>query len=146
MTRSKSAGAGAVRSKPAVVTRHRKPAGRAAIDPFPTDVFQFSALSDVAVVPQRRSGGQYPPDARSAWSDDTEFAVEERAKLGTFFTNFVIPDDFRQQIEGPANVTLEVDETTAVYPWEMAGYRRSTGAAFPATIPGTTFSGTIFSP
>lgn len=144
VTRSKSAGAGAVRSKPAVVTRHRKPAGRAAIDPFPTDVFQFSALSDVAVVPQRDQEVNTRLMRDLAGRMTLEFAVEERAKLGTFFTNFVIPDDFRQQVEGPANVTLEVDETTAVYPWEMAGYRRSTGAAFPATIPGTTFSGTNF--
>ena len=40
----------------------------------------------------------------------------------------MIPDDFRKLIEGPANVTLEVDETTAAYPWEMAGCRKIAGA------------------
>ena len=145
VTRSKSAAAGAVRSKPAVVTQHRKPAGRAAIDPFPTDVFQFSALSDVAVVPQRDQEVNTRLMRDLAGRMTLEFVPEERAQLGTFFTNYVIPDDFRKLIEGPANVTLEVDETTAAYPWEMAGYRRFAGAAFPAiNIPDTTLSGTNF--
>ena len=52
---------------------------------------------------------------------------------GYFFTNLMIPDDFRKLIEGPASVTLEVDDTTAVYPWEMAGYGKISNAFFLGT-------------
>src|SRR4029077_13683317 len=40
---------------------------------------------------------------------------------------------FRKLTEGPANVTLEVDETTAVYPWEMAGHKKYAGTSFLGT-------------
>ena len=52
ITQSKSAMA-AMRSKSVFPGRRKKPAAGTAIDPFMTDVFQFSALSDVAVIPQR---------------------------------------------------------------------------------------------
>jgi len=46
-----------------------------------------------------------------------------RERQGYLFTDLAFPDDFRRFIEGPDSVTLELDETTAVYPWEMAAYR-----------------------
>ncbi len=58
---------------------------------------------------------------------------QERAQQSDYFTNIMIPDDFRKLIEGPASVTLEVDATTAVYPWEMAGYKKISNAFFLGT-------------
>jgi hypothetical protein len=131
ITQSKSAKAGMVRAKSAHPPKRGKQPARAVIEPFPTDVFQFSALSEVAVVPQREQevNAHLLRDLADRLTDQlTEPAdsdpPSERADQGDFFTNLLIPDDFRKLIEGPASVTLEVDGTTAVYPWEMAGYRK----------------------
>jgi hypothetical protein len=132
VTQSKSAKAGVVRAKSAVSSK-RKQAARAAIDPFPTDVFQFSALSEIAAVPEREQqvNAHLLRDLAGRLTESS--AERERADQGDFFTNLLIPDDFRKLIEGPAAVTLEVDGTTAVYPWEMAGYRKFAGAFFLGT-------------
>ena len=143
VTQSKSAKAGLVRAGSATSPRRKakKATARAAIDPFPTDVFQFSALSDVAVVPQReqevnahilrdlaeRMTKRCPGDGSQDPADAATSPPADRQDQCDFFTNLVIPDDFRKLIEGPASVTLEVDDTTAVFPWEMAGYKRFAG-------------------
>jgi CHAT domain len=130
VTQSKSTKAGRVlvRSATAPRRKSKNDGPRATIQSFPTKVFEFSALSDIAVVPQReqwvnahllhglaeRMAQTYPPDERQEQCD--------------FFTNLVIPEDFRKLIEGPANVTLEIDDTAAMYPWEMAGYKKFAGA------------------
>jgi hypothetical protein len=128
VTRSKSAAAGAARRSSAVPARQKKAAARATIDPFPTDVFQFSALSDVAVVPEREQ--EVNTHLLHELSDrmTKPCPLAERARQGDFFTNLLIPDDFRKLIQGPGGITLEVDETTAVYPWEMAGYKKFANA------------------
>jgi hypothetical protein len=130
VTQSKTAQAGLVRAKSAVPPKRAKPSARAAIDPFPTDVFQFSALSEVAVVPQREQevNAHLLRDLADRLTEPS--APPHRASQGDFFTNLLIPDDFRKLIQGPASVTLEVDGTTAVYPWEMAGYRKFAGPLF----------------
>jgi CHAT domain-containing protein len=123
----------AMQRKPVLPVKRKKPAVRAVINPFPTDVFEFSALSDLAVVPQREHEVNTHlmrdlPDRMTK-----ECTSEERADLGVFFTNYLIPEDFRKLTEGPANLTLEVDETTAVYPWEMAGHKKYAGTSFLST-------------
>lgn len=129
ITQSKSAGASAIRSTSAGTEKPRK----SAEDPFPTDVFQFSALSDIAVVPQREQEVNSHllseiANRLSEFGPNTPLVDnEERARRGYFFANLVIPDDFRKLIEGPASVTIEVDDTTAAYPWEMAGCRKLAG-------------------
>lgn len=127
ITRSKSATARAERTAAALATIEET------VDRFPTEMFEFSALSDVAVVAQREQEvnthlmRDLVDRMTKAWPE------RERARQSDFFTNLVIPDDFRKLIEGPASVTLEVDETTAVYPWEMAGYKKFANAFFLAT-------------
>ncbi len=132
ITRSRSA-ASAMRGKSALPIKRKKPAVRPAANFFATDVFQFSALSDLAVVPQREQdvNTHLMRDLPDRMTKDC--TPEERAAFGVFFTNYLIPDDFRKLTEGPANLTLEVDETTAVYPWEMAGHKKYAGASFLGT-------------
>jgi hypothetical protein len=133
VTQSKTDQAGLVRAKSAAPPKRAKPSARAAIDPFPTDVFQFSALSEVAVVPQREQevNAHLLRDLADRLTEPS--ALPQRASQGDFFTNLLVPDDFRKLIQGPASVTLEVDGTTAVYPWEMAGYRKFAGPLFLGT-------------
>jgi hypothetical protein len=140
---SKTAKASVVRAGPVAQPNRAKPAARRLIDAFPTDVFQFSALSEVAVVPQRdqevnahllRDLADRLTERLTGPSDPRQGdALQQRASQGDFFTNLLIPDDFRKLIEGPASVTLEVDATTAAYPWEMAGYRKFAGPLFLGT-------------
>jgi hypothetical protein len=89
-----------------------------------TELFQFSALSDVSVVPVReREINAYLirelPDRMMKTS-----LPKRRDDYATFFGNLLIPDDFRKLINGGGNLTLEVDETTAVFPWEMVAQKK----------------------
>ncbi|WP_139031292.1 CHAT domain-containing protein, partial [Bradyrhizobium sp. ORS 375] len=133
ITRSKSAAAASMRARPTVVGQRKQAAKRPLIDPFMTDVFQFSALSDTAVIPQRdrEVNARILTDLADHMTKDC--TVREREDLGAFFTNILIPDDFRRLTEGPGNVTLEVDETTALYPWEMAASKRFAKCVFVST-------------
>ena len=88
-------------------------------------VFQFSALSELAAVPVREEelNGYFIHELPGRMTKSC--SLEERQALGTFFSNYMIPEDFRKQTEAAVNLTLEVDESTAVYPWEP---KRSTCA------------------
>jgi hypothetical protein len=63
----------------------------------------------------------------------TAASHEEREDFGTFFTNALFPDDFRKLLDGAGNLTLEVDETTAAYPWEMAAQKKYAKTSFLGT-------------
>jgi hypothetical protein len=132
ITRSRSASA-AMRGKSALPGARKKRAKQSAVDLFMTDVFQFSALSDTAVVPQRDQevNTRILRDLADHMTQDC--TASERENLGAFFTNILIPDDFRKLMEGPAGVALEVDETTAPYPWEMAANKRYAKCSFLST-------------
>jgi hypothetical protein len=129
ITRSKSAAA-AMRGRSALPGVRKRQAKRPAVDPFMTDVFQFSALSETAVIPQRDQevNTRILRDLADHMTKDC--TENEREDLGAFFTNILIPDDFRKLTEGSASVTLEVDETTALYPWEMAANKRHAKCSF----------------
>jgi predicted DNA-binding ArsR family transcriptional regulator len=129
VTRSKSA-ARAIRGKPVLPAKQKKPPAHPGVNHFPTDVYQFSALSDVAVVPQREQevNTRLMRDLPDRLTKDCE--PNERANYATFFTNLLIPDDFRKLTEGSADLTLEVDDTTAVLPWEMAAQERYSRASY----------------
>src|SRR5262249_7551615 len=82
--------------------------------------FQFSALSETAAVPVRdEQVNTYFVRELPDRLIKTRKA-EERQALGRFFANYLIPDDFRRMIEGGKGLSIEVDETTANFPWEMA--------------------------
>jgi hypothetical protein len=123
ITRSTSAAA-AMRGKSALPRARKRQAKRPAVDPFMTDIFQFSALSETAVIPQRDQEVNTRILRELADHMTKDCTEKEREDLGAFFTNILIPDDFRKLTEGSASVTLEVDETTALYPWEMAANKR----------------------
>jgi hypothetical protein len=124
------------------VTRHDAevpPAPQA--NPFPvgtgTEIFRFSAMSEQAAVTVREvEVNSYLirelPNRMMASN-----LPEEQQTFGTFFENYLIPDDFRRLTEGAANLTFIVDETTAAYPWEMAAYRKHCRTSFFGTTVGT---------
>jgi hypothetical protein len=109
------------------------PPNPTAVVPSNTETFQFSALSEVAAVTVREVDvssyllRELPNRMIGASSS------EEREAFGTFFANYLIPDDFRKLTEGSINLTLVVDETTAAYPWEMAAHKKYSKTIFVGT-------------
>jgi hypothetical protein len=127
ITRSKSA-TSAKRDQaaaPAAMPQH------VAFNPFPSEVFQFSALSELAVVPQREQevNAHLLRDSAERMTKDETKDIDH-GRLGVYFTETTIPDDFRKLTEGTTSITLEVDETTAVYPWEMIAHKRFAKTSF----------------
>jgi hypothetical protein len=87
------------------------------------ELFQYSALSEAAAVAVREV--ELNSHLLSLLPDRlTNGSPAERESFGTFFADYLIPEDFRPLTEGPAGLTLVVDETTAAYPWEMAARKR----------------------
>lgn len=127
ITRSK---AGAAIRRLAMPQAGRKPLKRSPVDPFATEILQFSALSETSVVPQRDQelNARILRDLADHMTQTC--ALKAREDYGAFFTNILIPDAFRKLTEGPPSVTLEVDETTALYPWEMAANKRYAKCTF----------------
>jgi CHAT domain len=106
--------------------------GATSDNPGPNDVttLEFTALSDTASVPVRQASiityfVRRIPERLIATSSS-----ETREQLGFFFATYLIPDDFRRVTDGAHNLVLEVDETTASYPWEMAAHRKYTRTTF----------------
>jgi hypothetical protein len=100
------------------------PAGAVVTAKSATEIFQFSAMSDVAAatvrevelnsfivreLPKRMVCGMKP---------------DHRDRLGTFFTSYVVPNDFSNFLERAKNLTLVLDETTAAFPWELAAFEK----------------------
>ena len=104
---------------------------RSPLDPFPTEIFQFSALSEMAAIPQREQevNAHLLRDAAERLTKDVSDS-QKHERLGVYFADTMLHEDFRKLTEGPANVTLEVDETTAVYPWEMIAHTRYARTSF----------------
>jgi CHAT domain/Peptidase family C25 len=98
-----------------------------------TKTFRFSAMSESAAVPIRDEEInayliRQLPDRMTKASP-----LEKREAYGTFLANLLIPEDFRRLIEGAGNLTLELDDSTAVYPWEMLAYQKYSKASFLGT-------------
>ncbi len=95
--------------------------------------FEFSALSEVAAAPVRQQDinayliGMIPERLT------TTPKPELRERLGRFFADVMIPDDFRKLTEGAMALTLELDETTAMYPWEMMAHKKYSRTSFIGT-------------
>lgn len=104
---------------------------RIAFDPFPAEVFRFSALSELAVIPEREQevNAVLLRDAADRLTKDQNKDIDHK-RLGVYFADTVVPEDFRKLTESPASLTLEVDETTASYPWEMIAHRRFERTSF----------------
>ena len=125
ITRSRSGASGEHPIAPANAKPH-------ALDPFPSKTFQFSALSDRSVVPQREEvvNARLLRDAAERLTRPVESGEKDHSRVGTYFANTVMPEDFRKLSEGPASLTIEVDEASAVYPWEMIAQTRFAKTSF----------------
>ena len=86
-------------------------------------MFQYSALSDSAVIPLREVEVQpyfvdrLPPALVGART------LERQTFYGSTLATYLLPADFRRLIESGQALTLALDSTTAVFPWEMAAVR-----------------------
>jgi hypothetical protein len=89
VTQSQSAKAGLVRAKSAIQAGPKKSPAHAVIDPFPTDIFQFSALSEVSVVPQREQEVNAHLLRHLADRLTKPYPPDERIDQGNFFTNLL---------------------------------------------------------
>jgi len=85
-----------------------------------TDGYNFAALTENAVVPVRQiEVKKYFTDGitKQLKISDT---TERRQQFGSLLHRYVFPQDFEQLIGNSQPLTLVVDNTTAVLPWEMA--------------------------
>lgn len=89
-------------------------------------VFQYSALSDSAVIPVReqevKSSFVEPLPRRllGATSQEDQFGY------GRLLASYLLPEDFLRLLDEDTTLTLVLDSTSALFPWEMAvlrGYR-----------------------
>jgi hypothetical protein len=91
--------------------------------------FQYSALAEAAVIPVREQlvqsyfVSQLPPRLASA-------AFPAQETYGKLLSSYLIPEDFRKLIESGDPLTFILDSTTALYPWEMAGFKGFRGTSF----------------
>ena len=108
----------------------------APLGPTGIDVFEYSGISDVAAVTVRQIEvnpylvRELPDRMANASS------LEEREALGLFFTNILIPDDFQKLADGNDDLSIEVDDTTAAIPWEMAAHKKHSKTSFLGTTAG----------
>jgi hypothetical protein len=102
-----------------------------------TELFEFSALSETAAVSVREQEvGAYLLAALSTRMAAEAIPLGSRERLGKFFADLVIPEDFRKTTESAVNLTLEVDQTTATYPWEMMAQKKNFRTSFLGTSVG----------
>lgn len=102
-----------------------------------TEIFQFSGVSERAAVPVREEvvNGFLARELPGRMIRTR--SAEDRERWSAFFADCVVPTDFREVIEEATNLTLEVDETMAGYPWEMMAfekYSRTTHLGIGATV------------
>jgi hypothetical protein len=92
------------------------------------DIFRYSALGESAAISVREVevNSYFARQFPSRLADCT--SASEQDELGRFFTNMLIPDDFRQLVENSDHLTLVVDEKTASFPWEMAQLKGRQGS------------------
>ena len=96
-----------------------------------TELFEFSALSETATISVREQEiSSYLLGALSNRMTAATITPAKRERLGRFFADIVIPEDFRSLTESAVNLTLEVDETTAAFPWEMMAQKRNFNTSF----------------
>jgi hypothetical protein len=118
------------------VTRKRPALTTPRAGTLAADIFQFSALSEQAAVPIREQEiNSYLIRELPERMTSTSSAAE-REDFGALFANCVIPEAFQQLTEGSNNLTVEVDESTAAYPWEMAAHRKYARTSFVGTSAG----------
>lgn len=84
------------------------------------DGFQFSALTNSAVVPVRKVEVQRFFTDSIAKELKGSGDEETLKKFGRLLHRYIFPEDFEQLIQSNKGLTIVVDKTTAALPWEMA--------------------------
>ena len=92
--------------------------------------FQYSALSDTAVIPMREVEVQPYFVEALPFVLIQATAFQDQKFYGHVLANYLLPHDFRRLIESGQAMVLAVDSTTAVFPWEMAAIRGQRGMLF----------------
>ncbi len=109
------------------VTRRKQPEGSSG------EILEFSAVSETATVAVRESSiNTYLHENLPKKLIET-IELQFRESFCRFFFAAVIPDDFKKIVERAASLTIEVDETTALYPWEMMAQSRYGRTTFAGT-------------
>jgi pimeloyl-ACP methyl ester carboxylesterase len=94
------------------------------------DVFEFSALTEKAIIPVREV------EIQSFFTDGIADRLmasnnrDEQLKFGRLLYTSLIPEDFQPVLDTDRPLTLILDQTTASIPWEMGCFNTPAGPAF----------------
>ena len=96
----------------------------------PRLVFQCSAVTESAVITVRQQ--ELEPYFVSRIADRLMNArtPDELEAYGMFLATYLLPEDFLRLLDTDTPLTLVLDATTAVFPWEMAAVRTNRRAAY----------------
>jgi hypothetical protein len=91
--------------------------------------FQYAALAEAAVIPVREQLVQeyFVSQLPQRLTTAPPAAQETYGKL---LSGYLVPEDFRKLIEAGDPLTLVLDSSTALYPWEMAGFKGYHGTTY----------------
>lgn len=93
------------------------------------DIFRFSAIREQAVIPVREITIQSSYAEGAAELLKESRSLEDQEKYGKLLHSYLMPEDFQDMID-VTPLTLIVDRSTAVFPWEMAAFERHGKAIF----------------
>ncbi len=92
-------------------------------------MFQYQAVTDSAAIPVRELSVEPYFVARIPEKMRKTATLQEQEKFGLLLPSYLLPEDFCKLIGTdapsgePAVLTLVVDRTSAIFPWEMAAIR-----------------------
>ena len=92
--------------------------------------FLYSALSDFAPIPERREEIQPYFLERFPSMLIKARVLKDQTFYGLTFATHLLPQDFRELIETGQTLTLSLDSSTAIFPWEMAAVSGKRGTLF----------------
>jgi pimeloyl-ACP methyl ester carboxylesterase len=94
------------------------------------DEFEFSALTDNAVIPVRRVKVQkFFTDGTAERLMDAATRGDQQ-KFGRLLNIYLMPEDLLKQLSPGTPLTMVLDRTTAAFPWEMACFKSTRGFVF----------------
>jgi hypothetical protein len=82
-------------------------------------VFKYSAQSQTTSVPVRQQEANRYFVHRLPARMIQARSGQEQEQYGKLWATYLIPEDFQRIMRGSGHLALELDKTTAVYPWEM---------------------------
>jgi pimeloyl-ACP methyl ester carboxylesterase len=94
------------------------------------DIFEFSALTEKAIIPVREV------EIQAFFTDGIADRLmasnnrDEQLKFGRLLHTSLIPEDFQPVLDTDKPLTLIVDQTTASIPWEMGCFNTPAGPSF----------------